>query len=164
MVGLLSHRVALLSALVLGLAVAGCGGSGKSTSTSSTAESHSATTPGTTTAPATGSGGASVTTGPVHASLTGPDHAPVAGKLWPYTVKVTAASGKPVAGTVDTEFAFAGTVVGHESPPTHRLANGMLHDKVTFPPQSVGQPLSLRVVVHTAQATITLDWPVTPRR
>jgi hypothetical protein len=40
----------------------------------------------------------------------------------------------------------------------------MLHDKVTFPPQSVGQPLSLRVVVHTAQATITLDWPVTPRR
>jgi hypothetical protein len=166
MVGLSSHRVALalVGALALGLAVAGCGGSSKSTSSSTTAATHSATAPATTTAPAPASGGASVTTGPVRASLSGPDHSPVAGKLWPYTVKVTDASGKPLRGTVDTEFAFGGTVVGHESPPTHTLQNGALHDKVTFPPQSAGQPLTLRVVVHTAQRTVTLDWPVTPKR
>ena len=34
------------------------------------------------------------TTGPVHATLHGANHAPVAGKNWAYTVHVTDASGK----------------------------------------------------------------------
>jgi hypothetical protein len=151
--------VLLAVAGALGLGVAACGGSGKSKSTSSAVAAHSAKGP-----VAEGNGGTSVATGPVRASLSGPDHAPVAGKLWPYTVKATDPSGRPVSGTVDTEFAFAGQVVGHESPPTHRLTNGMLHDMVTFPPQSVGQPITLQVVIHTSQATVTLDWPVTPKK
>lgn len=150
----------LASALVLALAAGGCGGASKSKS--STAASSSQPT-STASAPSP-SGTSTVTTGPVRGTLTGPDHSPVAGKLWPYSVKVTDASGKPLAGTVDTEFVFAGQVVGRESPPTHPLVNGTLQDMVTFPPQSVGEPLMLQVVVHTSVGSITLDWPVTPRR
>jgi hypothetical protein len=154
--------MALLSVFAVLAALAGCGGGAKSTK-SSTTHARSSPAATTTTAQAAG-GGATVTTGPVRASLSGPDHSPVAGKLWPYSVKVTDASGKPLAGTVDTEFTFAGQVVGRESPPTHRLVNGMLHDMVTFPPQSVGEPVSLQVVVHTRFGSVTLDWPVAPRR
>jgi hypothetical protein len=100
----------------------------------------------------------------VRASLSAPNHAPKAGKLWPYSVKVTDASGKPLTGTVDTEFLFGSQVVGHEDPATHPLKSGTLHDAVTWPAQAVGEPLALRVVVHTSQRTITLDWPVSVKR
>jgi hypothetical protein len=151
--------VLAIAVCALAVGVGACGGSGKSKSTSSAAAAQSAKGP-----VAEGNGGPSVASGPVRASLSGPDHAPAAGKLWPYTVKATDPRGRPVSGTVDTEFAFAGQVVGRESPPTHPLKNGMLHDMVTFPPQSVGQPITLQVVIHTAQATVTLDWPVTPKK
>jgi hypothetical protein len=77
---------------------------------------------------------------------------------------VTNASGHPLAGTVKTEFAFAGQVVGHETPPTHPLSNGRLHDTVEFPAASAGEPLALQTVVHTSLGSITLTWPVTPTR
>jgi hypothetical protein len=148
----------LLCGVVLAFAAAGCGGASKSKlSTTPTTQRTATTSPSPT-------GASTVTTGPVRGTLTAPDHAPVAGKLWPYMVKVTDASGKPLPGTVDTEFAFAGQVVGRESPPTHPLVNGALSDMVTWPPQSVGQPLVLQTVVHTSLGSITLDWPVTPRR
>jgi hypothetical protein len=86
------------------------------------------------------------------------------GKHWVYTVHVTDASGKPLSGTVDTEFAFAGTVVGHEVPPTHRLKDGVLHDKITFPSSSVGHPITLVTVIHTAAGSVALGWPVTAGR
>jgi hypothetical protein len=160
---LLPRTAACLAALALAVVAAGCGGS-KSKSTTTSA-SHAATAPATSsTAPATPSGKSSVTTGPVRASLTAPNHTPPAGKLWPYAVKVTDAAGKPLAGTVDTEFLFGGQVVGHESPPTHTLKNGGLHDEMTWPAQAVGQPLTLQVVVHTSQGTIALDWPVSVKR
>jgi hypothetical protein len=100
----------------------------------------------------------------VRASLRAPNHTPTAKKLWPYSVKVTDPSGKPLSGTVDTEFLFGSQVVGHEAPPTHPLKNGALRDAVTWPAQAVGEPLALRVVVHTSQRTITLDWPVSVKR
>ncbi len=154
--------VAAAVAVLAALALAGCSSSSKSTSPAHTAATP-ATTSATKTSPPAGNT-AAVSTGPVRAALSGPDHAPVAGRLWPYTVKATDASGKPLSGTVATEFAFGGTVVGREVPPTHALKNGTLRDKVTFPPQSVGEPLTLQVVVRTAQGTVTLDWPVTPKR
>jgi hypothetical protein len=159
MVRLSAHlRTQAATALVVVLVLAGCGGS-KSTSTTTTSASHSATT----TSPVQG-GSASITTGPVRGSLSAPSHAPIAGKLWPYSVKVTDASGKPLSGTVDTEFLFGGQLVGRESPPTHPLKDGTLHDSVTWPAQSAGQTLTLRTVVHTSAGTITLDWPVTVKR
>lgn len=87
-------------------------------------------------------------------------HRPKAGKLFNYLVLAADSSGHALSGTVDTEFAFNGQVVGHETPPTHALRNGRLSDDVTFPARSIGIPLSLRVVVHTHLGTVTLDWSV----
>ena len=137
--------MALGMALTVGLAA--CGGSTKATSTKSTS-----------TKPSTGTGGGAAPK--FHAVLTGQNHAPVATKPWHYTVRVSSPTGQPMAGTVETEFAFAGQVVGRESPPTHRLKRGTLTDAVEFPQQAVGQPLELQVVVHTSAGSQTLDWPV----
>jgi hypothetical protein len=100
----------------------------------------------------------------VRGSLSGPDHTPTAGKGWPYTVKVTDAAGKPLPGTVDIQFVFSGQVVGRDKPPTHPLAHGMWHDVLTFPPQSVGLPLTFQAVVHTPQGSVTFNWPVKVKR
>lgn len=151
-------RRALVAAVVLITSLAGCGGSSKSkiTGTQSTASSRSASTP-------SGAGQASVSTGALRATLHGANHAPIAGKNWVYSVRATDTSGRPLSGTVDTEFTFAGQVVGHETPATHPLKNGLLTDSVTWPKQAVGQPLNLQTVVHTSKGSVTLDWPVTVR-
>jgi hypothetical protein len=139
--------VAASAALVL--AVAACGGSSKSPSSSS--ESRSSPSP---------SQPASVAKPKFRATLVGQDHAPVATERWHYTVRALSASGQPLAGTVETEFAFGGQVVGRESPPTHALKNGVLKDVVEWPKQAIGQPIALQVVVHTSAGSQTLDWPV----
>ena len=109
-------------------------------------------------------GTSNVTTGPVRGSLTAPDHTPIAGKGWPYTVKVSDPGGKPLDGTVDIEFLFAGQVVGRDPPPTHPLKNGSWHDVLTFPADAIGQPLTFRAVAHTSKGSISLDWPVNVKR
>jgi hypothetical protein len=121
--------------------------------TTSSAGSASATTQTTATG-VTGSNGA------LRATLHAPNHTPKAGTFWHYSVRASDANGKPVAGTVETVFAFGGQVVGRESPPTHPLTRGRLNDKVTFPARALGIPLTFRVVVHTHLGSITLDWPV----
>lgn len=153
----------VIAVVVAGLTAAGCGGSKPKHGTT-------ATHPTTSTTHASGAASAgtastpTVTSGPVHASLHGANHRPIVGTHWVYTVHVTDASGKPLSGTVDTEFAFAGTVVGHEAPPVHRLNDGVLHDKITFPPSSVGHPITLVTVVHTTAGSVALGWPVTATR
>ncbi len=97
---------------------------------------------------------------PMKATLVGENHAPIATKLWPYTVTATDANGKALSGRVDVEFTFNGTVVGHATPPTDPLTDGRWHDNLTFPPAAVGEPIVLQVVVHTSLGTMTLDWPV----
>lgn len=143
---------AAAAAVVLAVAVSACGGGSKSSSstTSSSASSSSSAS----------RGGSSAAGAKFHVVLIGQDHVPVATKVWHYTVRVTSPTGKPLAGTVDTEFAFGGQVVGHESPPSHPLKNGVLKDFVEWPKQAIGQPLALQVVVHTSAGSQTLDWPV----
>ena len=154
-------RAAALAASLLALTVglAACGGSSSSTTTRTSATTN---TTGTQTAASQG-GTSSVTTGPVHGALIANDHAPRVGKLWPYSVHVTDAAGRPLNGTVDIEFVFAGQVVGRDTPPTHPVRHGLWHDKLTFPAPAVGEPLTFRAVVHTTLGTITLDWPVKVR-
>lgn len=96
----------------------------------------------------------------MHATLHGQNHNPTINKPWYYSVLATDSSGHALSGMVDTEFVFGGQVVGRESPPTHPLTDGRLNDNVTFPPQSKGVALTLRVVVHTKLGAVTLDWPV----
>jgi hypothetical protein len=98
--------------------------------------------------------------GGLRATFHGDNHAPTANKRWHYSVLATDASGHPLSGTVDTEFALGSQVVGHETPPTHSLANGRLNDAVTFPAPSIGVPLTVTVVVHTQLGTTTLNWAV----
>jgi hypothetical protein len=96
----------------------------------------------------------------MRASLHGESHAPIAGKKWEYMVLAQTPSGQALTGTVDTEFVFGGAIVGREVPPTHKLTDGKLVNKVTFPARAVGIPLTFRVVVHTSAGTITLNWSV----
>jgi hypothetical protein len=93
--------------------------------------------------------------------LHGANHAPKAGKPWPYSVTVTDAAGHPLSGTVEIEFTFGGQVVGTDTPPTHPLTHGRWHDNLMFPARALGFPLTFQAVVHTGRGSITLDWPVT---
>ena len=146
-------------AIALLLAVAACGGSksktaSSSTSTATTTAAAPSANPRTATA-------ATATSGPVHATLHGANHAPVAGKNWSYTVHVTDASGKPLAGAVETDFVVAGLgVVGKETPAVHKLNDGTLSDAVQFPADAVGHPITLVAVIHTSAGAVALGWPV----
>jgi len=90
----------------------------------------------------------------------GINHSPTIGVKWLYMVEATNSKGQALSGTVLTEFALSGTVVGKEKPPTHQLKNGVLNNKITFPAASKGIPLTVHVVVTTPLGTVTLDWPV----
>jgi hypothetical protein len=94
------------------------------------------------------------------ATLHAENHTPTIRKLWHYSVEAVDAGGHALTGTVDSQFLFAGSVVGKESPPTHPLTKGRLDDAITFPPSSLAVPLTFEVVVHTPRGSVKLDWPV----
>lgn len=120
-----------------------------STTTTSTTTTHSTTTP--------------AFVGPMKATLVGENHNPVIGTLWAYTVTATDANGKPLSGTIETEFAYGGAVVGRETPFKHTLSNGKIVNKITFPKKAEGVTgLDLQVIVQTSLGTKTLDWTVNP--
>jgi hypothetical protein len=104
-------------------------------------------------------------TGPVHATLRGANHAPTAGKRWDYSLRATDASGKPLSGTVETEFVITALgVVGHETPPVHRLKHGVLNDNIIYPAAAIGHPITLVTVVRTSAGSVALGWPVSVHR
>lgn len=148
----MDRRVTQLVGLVVSVAIAGCGGGGHASSTPASTS--------TTTAAAHSGGSSAVSTGPVRADLAAANHAPRQGKEWPYRVRVSDAAGRPLSGTVEIQFVFGGQVVGRDTPRIHPVTHGTWHDRVMFPPASVGQPLIFRAVVHTAQGSVTLDWPI----
>jgi hypothetical protein len=136
------------------------------TSTSSTAPpARTASTPTQPSASPTTATSPTVITGPVRATLHGASHAPVAGKSWSYSVKVTDAGGKPLSGTVETEFVLPSIgVVGKETPPVHPLKAGVLHDSLTFPAAALGHPIMLVTVIHTSVGSVALGWPVNVKK
>lgn len=153
-----SGLLALVVAASLAIFVlAGCGSSKKSTTAApatSTSTARASASPATATSP-------TVTTGPVRATLRGENHAPVAGKPWSYSVRVTDPSGHPLEGTVETDFVVQPIgVVGKETPPVHRLKGGKLNDNVTFPAEAVGHPITLATVIHTSAGSVALGWSV----
>jgi len=162
-----SLRGRAAAALLVALASLAAAACGSSASKSSATSSHG--TPATaggsaTSAPSNSSGTSSVSTGPVHGTLSAVNHAPKVNQNWPYSVVVTDASGHPLSGIVDIEFVFSGRVVGRDTPPTHPVTNGRWHDYLQFPAQAVGIPLLFQAVVDTHLGSITLDWPVTVAR
>lgn len=150
----------LLSAVPLVLGMVACGGSKSSSSTKSAAVASSRAS----ISQSSSSSSSSVTTGPVHAALRAQNHAPKVEVPWPYSVKVTDTAGHPLSGSVDIEFVFAGQVVGRDTPPTHPVKNGHWQDNLKYPPAAVGEPLTLRAVVHTRLGSVALNWPITVQR
>jgi hypothetical protein len=147
----------VLGAVAAAVALAACGGSASSTSSATHTTATSASAP-------SGAANSEVNTGPVRGKLVGDNHAPKLKANWFYTVTVTDASGHPLSGVVTTEFTFGGQVVGRETPPTHKLSGGRLHDRLNFPAPAMGQPLAVQAVVRTPKGSITLSWPVTPTK
>jgi len=94
------------------------------------------------------------------ARLTAPNHTPTANKLWPITVTATRGRTK-LSGSVRYEFLYSGSVVSHQ--PGHSFRGGVYHDTLKFPTESVGYPLTLRVIVTTKYGTVDLDWAVKTR-
>lgn len=85
----------------------------------------------------------------------------MAKKNWTYTVHIADVHGRPLSGTLETQFTFQGAVVGKDTPPTHTFSHGHFREKLKFPASAVGYPIDLQVVVHTGAGSVTLDWPVT---
>jgi hypothetical protein len=139
-----------------------------STTTSKSKTTKSKTTTSSTTSTTTHTTTSKTTTtaalkGPLQATLVGENHAPKIGTLWAYTVTAKDANGKPLSGTIETEFAYGGAVVGKESPFKHTFTDGSITNKITFPPRAKGVTgLQLQVVVITSVGTKTLDWTVDP--
>jgi hypothetical protein len=154
-----------LTLLAVTLIATACGGgspSGPTTRTSRPPTTKTTQTNGTTQTAGTSAATppAAITTGPIHATLHAQSHRPVIKKNWSYTVSASDASGHPLSGTVFSQFLVAGQLVGHETPPTHRLKNGHLHDVIVFPPQSAGVPVTFETVIHTRLGSVTLGWTV----
>jgi hypothetical protein len=147
---------------VLSLAVAGCGTSSRPTPQPTHAPVTTEATTPTTPVPVTG--GRSVSAGALRGTLSGENHTPTVNQPWPYSIKVTNATGQPLSGTVAIEFLFGGQIVAHDKPPTHAITNGLWQSTLKLPTASVGYPLILRAIAHTPAGSITLNWPITVRQ
>lgn len=101
--------------------------------------------------------------GPLAATLEPSTHTPAINKNWPITVTATL-SAKPAHATAVYEFLFGGIVVGTQYPKynKHFSFTGHFSDNLVFPKASVGQPLTLRVVIKASGHTVNLNWSVTP--
>jgi hypothetical protein len=98
------------------------------------------------------------------ATLSAPSHKPRATKPWPITVKVTNASGKPIAATLRMNVLFGGAIVGKvDSGKVYRFV-GRHHEVITWPKQSIGYALTFQAVVTVKGKTKKLDWPLKVRK
>jgi hypothetical protein len=124
-------RAALLTTVAA--ALAGCGSSHHTASTA-----HPSTTSTT----------SRTTTRALVVSLTTPTSEPSAGGFWPVTIRAHTATGTPAGGTVSYAFLFGGAVVARR--PGGQMRDGVFHDRLEFPAQAVGYPLTLQVIVRGA--------------
>jgi hypothetical protein len=158
------HRLVTgLTLLAVALIVTACGGGSGSGSTATSSRAPTTGTAQTTTGsaePGSTVPPAAITQGPVHATLHAQSHRPVVKKNWSYSVTVSDQAGHPLSGTVFSRFLVAGQIVGHETPPTHHLKHGKLHDVIVFPPQSAGVPVTFETVIHTRLGSVILGWTV----
>lgn len=106
---------------------------------------------------------------PFKATLTTAGHTPKVNARWAYTVKVSSASGKPIAAriTVQIKDPFGGVhpvefykvkknIVGFP-------IKGVFRDAVNWPPESRKITLTFRVVVTAAGGRRVLTYAVTPQ-
>jgi hypothetical protein len=89
------------------------------------------------------------------------NHAPTINKKWPITIDVTKGKTK-LSGSVTYQFLFSGSVVSTQK--GHSFTNGVYKDSLDFPSKSIGQPLTLRIVVKTKDGTEHVDWAIKPKK
>jgi len=89
------------------------------------------------------------------------NHTPIINVKWPITVDVTKGRLK-LNGSVRYEFLFQGSVVSHQ--PGHKFTRGVYRDTLLFPSESLGQKLTLRIIVKTKYGTEHLNWAVQSRQ
>jgi hypothetical protein len=103
--------------------------------------------------------------GPLVATLKPSTHTPKIDTKWPITVTATL-SGRPAHATAAYEFVFGGTVVSTQYPSNkkHFSFTGHFSDTLVFPASSVGEPLTLRVVIKASGHTVNLNWSITSHK
>jgi hypothetical protein len=139
-------RVAALATLAL--VIASCG-SGHTSATSSAVATTSST--------------ASSSPQTLVVAVTTPKSAPTGGGFWPITVRARTAAGAPASGTVSYAFVFGGAVVARR--PGGHMSGGVFHDRLEFPAQAVGYPLTVQVNVQgPGGQSGSTGIPVTVRR
>lgn len=144
----------VVPALALGLAACGGSSSGSTTSGSSTMKTA-------TTTPTTSTGTSTTPSTALHVALTTGGPNPVANKPWRYTVRVSDAAGKLVSATVHAQVLSQGTVVGQiDNGAVHSAPSGVWTELVTWPPASVGEPLTFQVVVTANGTTTSVNYPI----
>ena len=95
---------------------------------------------------------------PFKAKLHAPNHSPVIGKLWPITITVTRGNVK-LSGSVRYQFLFNGQL--ESTQPGKSFKNGLYKDGLMFPAQSLGIPLTLKIIIKTKYGTVSIPWAVT---
>ena len=133
-----------LAAVLLVALAASCGGSKSTAKTTSTA-------------------GTATTKPPVAAFtavFSAPTHHPVVNKNWPITVTVSNPAGKPIAATLQMNVLFQGAQVGQIDNGKIYHFVGRHHELITWPPASIGQPLTLQSVVTVNGAAKKLLWTI----
>jgi hypothetical protein len=102
------------------------------------------------------------TSGPLSATLKPSTRTPKINTKWPITVTATL-KGMPAHASAAYEFLFAGTPVGGTQYPYNNKRytfTGHFSDNLVFPRASVGQPLTLDVVIKAAGHTVNLLWSI----
>jgi hypothetical protein len=105
------------------------------------------------------------TSGPLSATLTVSTHTPKINV--PMSIKVTATlKGKPAHATLIYQYLYGGAVVSTRYPCNNKACTftGHYSDKLTFPATSLGEPLTLQVVVKASGHTVKLDSSITSHR
>ena len=97
---------------------------------------------------------------PFKATFSAPSHHPVVNKNWPITVTVSNPAGKPIAATLQMNVLFQGAQVGQIDNGKIYHFVGRHHELITWPPASIGQPLTLQSVVTVNGAAKKLLWTI----
>ena len=87
---------------------------------------------------------ASITNGPLSYSLSAPTHTPKVGKPWRLTVSAQR-DGRPLSGKVKVDVLHNGSIVGRAAAGT--LTGGKFAHDFDWPPESAGQPLTVKTTV-----------------
>ncbi len=86
------------------------------------------------------------------------NHTPTVNVKWP--VRLTVTNGKKkLSGSVKYQFLFDGSVVSKQL--GHSFTHGIYNDTMLWPSNSLGQPLTLRILVTVPKyGTEHIDWKI----